>query len=77
MPEEFGRAAYSSARSATSATFVAASPSDNCSPVVNPEREASIGLTSRNASNVVPCATGMTRLVASRTDSSLSAMPAD
>lgn len=39
---------------AAAATFVAASPIDRLSPVVNPDRAASRGLTSRRASNVVP-----------------------
>lgn len=39
---------------AAAATFVATSPIDRLSPVVNPDRAASRGLTSRRASNVVP-----------------------
>ena len=36
-----------------------------------------MGLTSRRASKVVPCATGITRPLASNTESSFSAMPSD
>lgn len=67
---------WTQSTSATSATFVATSSSDD-SAVFSPERDASNGLTCRNASNVVPCATGMTRSVASSADSSLSAIPSD
>lgn len=51
--------------SATSATLVATSSNDD-SAVLRPERAASSGLTSCNASNVVPCATRITRSVATK-----------
>ena len=60
---------------AAAATFVATSRIDRSSPVVNPDRAASRGLASRRASNVVPWAMGITRSVARRAESSLSATP--
>ena len=59
---------------AAAATFAATSARDE-SAVLRPDREASRGLTSRRASKVVPWATGITRSVASRAESSFSAMP--
>src|SRR4051812_7879740 len=68
-------ARQSSASAAAAAATLAATSSSDDSAVSSPACEASMGLTSRRASKVVPCATGITRPVASSTDSSFSAMP--
>ena len=72
--ERFLRVLRSQGVGPTSSASFAATVSIGFSAVLRPVREASIGLTSRSASYVVPCTTGMSWSRARSTESSLSAI---